>query len=245
MSHIIRLTVIVVVALTVISCNEKRNKKQANNNAQQTEQSHPTLKGVDFKAPEYLSQDLAMQDLGGRVKSMQNTFYVCNPSGLKVEDEMGDEVSLFEFDPQGVMTKGFASTDPKEAQPKLVRNQEGQIEHIEESDPYSGRTIMNSFTFNPNGTISTLSTNGEDFNCDTRYLYTDGVLSKMLSSERGEVCFDEESVYTVIETDSHGNWTKRFLQINTTFINMATGQPEKFETSYGMEERYIVYYNSL
>ena len=91
MSHIIRLTVIVVVALTVISCNEKRNKKQANNNAQQTEQSHPTLKGVDFKAPEYLSQDLAMQDLGGRVKSMQNTFYVCNPSGLKVEDEMGDE----------------------------------------------------------------------------------------------------------------------------------------------------------
>lgn len=235
-----RVIYITIAALSLTSCL----KKPAKTTTEQTSTPSAQAEAVDFKAPEYLSADLAMQDLGGKVKSMEYTAYACDEKGEIAPNEDGNDQSLFfNFDTDGNMTKGFAF-DQDDKGPKFFRNDKGQIEHTERMLPNLDFTYVNSFVYNERGNIISEEIKGYEFSGTTTNSYTDGVLTSATAVEAGEgTVYRTTSSFTVIEVDAQGNWTKRLCKSEIeSGPDDGSGKYDGHETSYGIEVRKILYY---
>ncbi|MCQ2288569.1 MAG: hypothetical protein MJZ74_05670 [Muribaculaceae bacterium] len=206
----------------------------------------PNVAQADYDAPKYLSKDLAMQDLGGQVKSMALTEYDGDQDGNIVKDSEMDDVEAtqyFDFDANGTMTRGFAfGTEDKGV--TFVRNAAGEIERTEANFADIGFTKVNTYTYNEDGTVATLKISGYEFEGTYNYTYKDGTLTAASITEAGEgTVYNISNTYKIMETDGHGNWTKRFSTNEVKSMpDDGSGNIQGTETIYRIEVRNIEYY---
>lgn len=235
---------IAVTALALASCTDKKNPASKTEQGEQpAQEATVTLNGIDFKAPEYLSPDLAMQDLGGRVKTMDYTAYECNPEGYRYED--AETISYnFGFNEQGMLTKGFAMSETDKGV-KVTRDKDGHITQTERTlAGATGIIYTHQYTYNDRGNIATEVEEAKESSTKTTNIYTDGVLtsSKVEAVAEGKK-YSTTNTLTILEADAHGNWTKR-LCASTIKIgpNDGSGRFDDSQMCYNIEERKIVYY---
>lgn len=228
----------IIAALPLCSCL----KKPSNETTSQKQVT--TIQEVDYKAPNYLSADLAMQELGGKVKSMEYRVYNCDANGNRIDDADSEEQAImFFFSADGFMTKGFVY-DKGEMGPKLIRNDKGQIDHTERMLIEYNFTYINSFEYNSDGTVAGEKIKAPEFECTTTNEYKDGVLVSATARESGEgMVYNTTSTFKVVGVDAHGNWVKRFC---TSTVKMGpddgSGTVTETETNHNIETRKIVYY---
>lgn len=242
MKHYIYITL---AALALVSCNNKKAKAPQEAPAGVEAQPSATV-AVDYKAPEYLSPDLAMQELGGQVRSMVFTALECDPNGNLPEGVEFDpeQAIFFEYDTNGKFTKGYAFSG-EEKGPKMIRDEKGRVIQLERLIAEMNFTYTNKFTYNDDGTLASDEVNGLEHTGKTVNTYTDGVLTSAVATGAGEgMVYKTKSDFKVIEVDGHGNWTKR-LSTNVTESGPddGTGKVTETSTSYGLEIRQITYYN--
>jgi len=231
---------IALAALALISCNKKKTTPKAE------ETPIPAVETtVDYKAPEYLSPDLAMQELGGQVRSMVFTALECDaqgnlPEGVGFDPEQG---IYFEYDTNGKFTKGYAFSGDDKG-PKMIRDEKGRVVQLERMIAEMNFTYINKFTYNDDGTLASDEVDGLEHKGKTVNTYTDGVLTSAVATGAGEgMTYTTKSTFKVIAVDAHGNWTKR-LSTNVTEQGPddGSGKVTETDTSYGLEMRQITYY---
>ena len=228
--------IIALSALVLASCNKKPQKQEQTSETAKTE---TTIQEVEYKAPEFLSPDLAMQDLAGHVKSMEYTVSECDEKGQVLPSE-GMSLFFF-FNEKGSITKGYVSTK-EEKGPKFIRNEQGQIKQTERMIAELNFTYINSFTYNPDGTVASEKVNGYEVSSQTTYTYDNGVLVSSIGEETGEgMTYKTRNTFKVLEVDSHGSWTKRMCTSDVTYTEQGNPNEEK-QTTYAIEERKIEYY---
>lgn len=229
---------IALAVITLASCNKKPEKADASAQAAPTADNTFVMKQVNYAAPKYRSADLAMQELGGRVKTMDYTAVACTISGDTVFfDNPGEGESIhFEFGENGQMTRGFMF-EGEEKGPELKRNSKGQIERTERLLPEMNYTYVNSFVYNDASNIASEEVQGLNFGGKTINHYNDGVLTSADAEQHGEgIAYTTHSTFKVVDVDNQGNWIKR-LCISETKSN--TGE---VTNESGIELRKIVYY---
>lgn len=235
MKKYIYLTTIATLALT--SCLKKESKETSQDQAN-------TIQEVEYKAPQYLSPDLAMQELGGKVKSMEYSVYNCDANGNRIDDDGSDaQALLFFFSADGTMTKGFVY-EKGEMGPKLIRNDKGQIDHTERMLIEYDFTYINSFEYNTDGTVAGEKIKAPEFSCTTKNEYKEGVLVGATAEERGEgTIYTTTSTFKVLGVDAQGNWVKRFCSSTIqSGPDDGSGTITETGTTHNIETRKIIYY---
>lgn len=231
-----------IAALAVASCNgPKESTPQV-----QTKQESPavSIDTIAFTAPEYLSPDLAMQELGGRVKSMEYTAYECDNNGQMLPEAVRDWAYIFQYDQNGKYTKAYAMS-PTDKGAQVTRDEKGfAVETTRMIANAEATNYVHKYTFTQVGNIATQEDSGDGYSGKTQYSYTDDVLKSSVVDEKGDnMVYHSENTFAVIAVDAHGNWTKRFC---TTLFQSGpddgSGKYTDSETIYSIEERKIVYY---
>ncbi|MCQ2288570.1 MAG: hypothetical protein MJZ74_05675 [Muribaculaceae bacterium] len=232
---------------TFTSCLKKPQK---NTDATATETSAEkkvkvSLTPVEYKAPTYLTKDLAMQDLGGQVKRMEYTALECDKDGNMTDDPNGEPITvLFIYDINGIMTKGYAQSEQDKGV-KLVRDKAtGLISQTERMVIELDFTYINKFEYNPDGTIAREEIIGKEFSGTTTNTYKDGVQVEATAVETGDgVTNSVHTTFTVIEVDRKGNWTKRLCTSEYKSVpDDGSAEGTDSGTAYGIECRKIEYY---
>ncbi len=234
-----KVLLVALLAASLSACNGRYNKNKENEN---DGKSFTHVKEVPFKAPDYLSKDLAMQDLGGQVKTMVYSVCTCDEYGNIIKEDASDYTLYFAYDVNGTMTKGFAQ-DKDDKGVKLVRGKDGTIERVEYLFVAQNMTYSNVYQYNPNGTIDKEHVDGTLIDGETRNVYQDNVLKEAYATTSGEgVTEDVHTTFMVIEVDKHGNWTKRFCYSASQYTDeQAPGEVNRAD-NYAIESRVITYY---
>lgn len=175
---------------------------------------------------QYLSSDLQLYDLYGPVASVQLSEY-----------------NTIHFDRQGRLMK----KDPEE---EIVRDKFGRII----VDDYLwgigvDSQYLSEYEYNNDGTIATISTDAWEYYQKEYFFYDPLDKLYMTVVEWSDLLISGVDVieYTILETDRHGNWTKRIVDkksIVTDFEESGheNGVREKHTTSE-IETRRITYYS--
>ncbi len=226
--------ILALAALALAACNKKPDK----NASKPAVQPKSAIEAVPYSAPQYLSADLAMQDLGGQVKSMTYSTAMCDPNGQLISDPDNEVTIYFDYDQQGNFTRAYALT-PDDKGYKITRDDKGRIKQLERHIDELNFTYVDQFTYNDNGTLATEQAQGYDNTSKTTYNYTDGVLTSadVRDEAQGEV-YTVHATYKVLSVDNHGNWVKRF----TTYCQTVTSPGIPADTAQAMEIRAIEYY---
>lgn len=173
----------------------------------------------DHMIDPYTMPDGKIFDLKGSVKRcVVSGFYsdeLGNPTGTKPEDE-----TTLEFGPDGKIAKHSEYE-------KFVRGDKGELLKMTWFCGDFGMDFEDQFTCNSDGfpiSEKMINLSGQDW----QYEYSqDNVLLKATSTATYEEGMEgkTETTYKILESDSHGNWTKRLL-------NVKDGQREMGASDY-------------
>ncbi len=163
----------------------------------------------------FLSPDLALYDLRGKVKSVKT----------------GDITISFTTDGKIKAMNG----NPISQIYKIKRDSKGRITHMEELETdYDGGHSGEVYTWAANNLVKTMSWYNPEGDVATSYYYDqNGYLSKKTRKGFAGDTVDEINTYKYLKTDNFGNWTMRI----ENSINNAYGGQNAIE-----ETREITYY---
>ncbi len=220
-----------------------------NSTATNQEQGQDSAIAQNAPAPsqaKYLSNDLAMQDLYGQVKSVTVKIVDCDSLGNATQENIryADEgATFFDYDKDGVFTRAYAFDYKKEGY-KLVRDHKGRVQQYEEYLEDYDYTFVHKFTYNDQGNILTEDYGTVDGKGSVKNTYAAGILASSYTETNfeGTLC-KTKTTYKVLETDKQGNWTRRLRTEDQDVAS--TEEPDKIvehSIMYFVEMRTITYY---
>lgn len=191
----------------------------------------------------FMSPDTKLNDLHGLVKKCVYRKSDCDKDGKPTEYAYWyEEVKVFDRD-------GFLDLKSKELNwrlndPKVERNDQKQITkvqwYVSDFDSY----VTEKYTYNERGLLATCKAEGVESSDLTEYEYDNDTLIKSTNHGSGEgSVFRNTAVYTILDTDDQGNWTRRISkQIFEDGPDDGSNTYGNAATSYVIEERTITYY---
>lgn len=229
----------------MMACGQKSDSAQGN--ADSTKVDAPAAEAVEEKVEEksvYLSPDLALNDLKGKVSKCIYKSTDCHENG-KVDDGSYWQTEVKVFDVDYMLQPNAKEADWRLNDPRLKRNDKGQIVTVSWFVSDFGCDISEEYTYNENGTLKTKKNNGIENAEEIVYTYkADGSLEKSVSKAAGEgMIYRTTSTYRVLESDENGNWTRRMqTQLCEDGPDNGSGVYENSAKLYLIETREISYY---
>lgn len=211
----------------LLSCNQTDTNVMLRKEVK-TESLDSTTLSVDIVP--FTSPDRQRLDVRGNVVKLvvhSADYYKTTSSYL--EQEWKKESYVFD-------KKGKAS--PKERGDKESRNEKGQLVRVENVLPDWGITTCNTYKYNADGFVDSIISKNLGYS-ETSFEYDSN--QNCISSKKKLVSEGTEEVsvvtYQILETDSIGNWTKRFAKM----VVNSDGDEDVQETDI-LEWREITYY---
>ncbi len=229
----------------LMACGQKSDSAQAN--ADSTKVDAPVSEVVEEKVEEksaYLSPDLALNDLKGKVSKCIYKSTNCRENG-SVDNDSYWETEVKVFDVDYMLLPNAKEAEWRLNDPRLKRNDKGQIVSVSWFVSDFGCDISEEYTYNENGTLKTKKNNGIESADETVYSYkADGSLEKSVCKSAGEgMIYRTTSTYRILESDENGNWTRRMqTQLCEDGPDNGSGVYENSAELYLIETREISYY---
>ncbi len=191
----------------------------------------------------FASPDLALFDLHGQVKTCAYSSNSCDKDG-NVKGNYDLEERNYVFDNDGFIDVKSKELSWRMNDPKLERNDSKQIKKASWYVSDFGCDVYEEYTYNKLGLVATADKTGIENVESIKYEYDADKLVKTVSESAGEgSVFRTVRTYKIMDEDSKGNWTRRFIKEEMEMGNDdGSGKYELLETNYLLEERNIVYY---
>ena len=232
------------IVMTAIALSACTGSTTTNNTetTQQPQQTTIQTTIVEQNAPSFLTQDLRMHNLFGKVKNFTTMVSDAdaqrNPIGTPYEDFL-----KLEYDADGHFVNKVSEVANKN---QIVERDGDKIIRTETPiEEFDGFPCKIHYTYNSNGFVTKMHCEGAEAISDWTYEYnTDGELIKARVSEAGEGMIAEtEITYTILERDAQKNWTKRFIEYKTKQgEDDGSGNLEQDEPRYELDTRSINYW---
>ncbi|MCQ2192215.1 MAG: hypothetical protein MJZ23_05050 [Paludibacteraceae bacterium] len=202
---------------------------QANNNS-------TTTTADSTSADAFFSADGRFLDVRGQVKSVTIKSTDCDAEGNTESDEWS--VQTFTFNKKGMLTGGFGPVT------RITRDSQGQIVKEERTVDNEGDVAWVDYAYNEQGLLESVTTHNEEWTGMKTYSYDKELncISSCEPSTDDELLVEETEEFEILDRDSHGNWTKRFITniIKNGKDNGHTNW-DTTDVTYGIEIREIVY----
>lgn len=203
----------------------------------QTTTQQPAKKTLPF-----LTQDLRMYNLFGKVKTFK-TIETITDANQKPQEEPSEDWFTLEYDTNG----HFVKTVSNWAEKSNIKSQDGDKITKTETPiaEFGDMPVIVEYEYDSNDLVKTTKVQGIEGKSSTEHTYNDdGELVKELEKASGEGTVSvTEKTYTILDRDANKNWTKRFVK--TTFKEGDDDGSGKFgpeETSYMLQTRTITYW---
>lgn len=201
-------------ALLLCSCNQssgsKSNEAENDSLAQNAETDVESDDNFNFA-----HSDAKLFELFGKVKSMTlKTYYDADEDGNVKDDDFGEpDRYYFKSDGELDMTKEIVW---RLQDPKIKRNSDGQIVKVSWYISEFDSNISNVYEYDKFGMVKTLESEGIESTSTTGYTYDENKnLASAVEESAGEgSIFHTDILYTITETDSHNNWTRRLIRFH-------------------------------
>ncbi len=202
--------------LTACSGNNSKTTDNANSEAQadakqQTSAEQPAAQQPAKKTPPFLTQDLRMHNLFGKVKNVKTTETDTDADQKPLGDPTEDWFKL-EYDADG----HFVNNVSENAQKGNIKQKDGDkiIRTETPIEDFGGIPVIVEYTYDADGLVKTKNIQGIESKSTVEYTYNDdGELVKESVKGSGEgSIFEDETTYTILERDANKNWTKRFAK---------------------------------
>lgn len=231
-----KLTLCAIAALALIACgNTEKPAPKADTTVVEVEE-------VVEETP--VAPDLAMQELTGPVKTMHIKTGSCDSKGKPDNDNFWIEYN-FVYTTEGKFDVKDKKFDWRLNNPKIKRNDEGQVEKVSWYISDYDFSIYEKYTYTRLGHIKTLEALGVESTATCNYNYdVDGMLISSYEESAGEgMIYQTNTTYKILESDKRGNWTKRLKKISSKTAEddgkYNYGSADNF---YEIELRTITYY---
>ncbi len=226
----------------LMACGKKSEQSSTNTDSLKVEAS-ATDDAEDKNA--YLSPDLALNDLKGKVSKVTLKQTGCNPEGKVMTDDSYWATTVKVFDVDNFLLPDAKETDWRLPNPRIKRNDKDQIVSVNWLVEDFDCDVSEEYTYNEDGTLKSMKMIGIESCDETTYTYNaDGSLQKSVSLGAGEgTIYRTTTIYRILETDAQGNWTRR-LQSQTCEDGPDNGSGEYIGSmeDYILEVREISYY---
>lgn len=177
------------------------------------------------------SADGRFFDVRGKVDRLVIRSTDCDTLGNPTIEDSNTKVYF--FDKHGVATRYEKYSDEK-----ITRDLKGRITKIERLvDGFKTRV---EYTYNKQDMVKSATTHSEDWSGVKIYNYNDQL--ELVSSEEESEDSREVETFTILDRDSHGNWTKRLVTTSSDSEPKEDGEEgEEDEETIGLEVREITY----
>lgn len=195
-------------------------------------------------ASAFLSPDLRLFELKGRVKLVTVESRSCNEKGEYGDDDYVMR-NVFVFREDGTLATDAKELDWRLASPKLTRNSDGSIRQVAWRVEEFGTDVTEKYVYDPNGFKTMCVESGVESVDTLHFCYDESgklLTSSSMGAGEGSV-FKSESSYTILEEDTKGNWTRRLSK--SSFMDAPDDGKYNFgneAVEYKLETREIVYY---
>lgn len=232
-----KLLIPVALCCALMACGgTKTNSESAGNNQ---EQAVASQESSATKSDPFTMVDGKQFDLKGKVKSCDIYEYNSSKDGEPQMEELVEERHL-EFDNgDGFFTK---NTDRDFWTPK--RNGMGQVRAYTSYIQEYQCDIYDSLFYNEAGFVEKRVFEGIESIGEFTYEYSGDILEKEVLESAGEgECCAMELFYTILDSDDHGNWTRRLVRTDSYDWEDGDEKPSTPDSfGYTVQIRKIVYY---
>ena len=233
--HILPALLLTAVISACGGSNTNNSQSSSNNNAKpQT--------AAEQQQPSFLTQDLRMYNLFGKVKTFK-TIKTVTDADQKPQGEPSEDWFTLEYDSDGHFVKDVSTwagkSNIKSVDGEKITRTETPIED------FGGIPVIVEYTYDTDGLVKTAKVQGIEGKSSTEYTYNaEGELVKEIETSSGEGMVSiKEMTYTIIDRDTNKNWTKRFVK--TTIKEGDDDGTDEFgsETpSFELQTRTITYW---
>ena len=192
----------------------------------------------------YLSPDLMMDELQGRVKMCTLKQASCNQDGEVDKTAYWMETTKV-YGQDGFLALQDKAMNWRLSDPKIERNDKQQVTKVSWYISDYNTDVQEVYTYYDNGMVKSCKSLGIENEDETQYFYdADRMLQKTLSHGAGEgTIFRTTTTYTILDTDEQGNWTRRILkQTIEDGPDDGRGSYENSIDEYSIQLRDIVYW---
>ncbi len=180
---------------------------------------------------QFESVDGRFLDVRGKVDRLVIKTTDCDTLGNPTVEDWN--IKVYFFDKHGVASRYEQYSDEK-----ITRDLKGRITKVERLiDGFKTRV---EYTYTKQNMVKTATTHSEGWSGVKVYNYNDQL--ELVSSVEESEGSKEEEVFTILDRDSHGNWTKRLVTTSSDSEPSEDGEEgEEDEETIGLEVREITY----
>ena len=235
-------------ALALFSCGGASTQQNQIVASQTTSQQVSTPKPK--KTEQFLTQDLRMHNLFGKVKTFKTVITDCdaNQKPLNPSEEPYDDYFSLQYDADGHFTGDITDMAINVSG---VKKREGD-KIIEASSPiedFPGMEISGVWTYNDDNLVQKYVAKGVESAAEYEYSYNDDceLLQTLERSSAEGQNYKIKISYQILKRDEQGNWTERFATFETETAGWDSnkqdyGEFQKEDTRYELQKRTITYY---
>lgn len=203
---------VLLVSAMLTACGGGSPKSASQDNAKpQTPTEQPAVQQPAKNTLPFLTQDLRMYNMFGKVKNFKTTF-TNTDAQQKPTEQPEEDWLLMEFDADG----HFVNRVSYWAEKSNIKQQDGDkiIKTETPIEEYGGMPVIVEYKYDSDGLVKSMHIKGIESVSDIEYTYNaDGELIKSIEKGSGEgSVFEIETTYTILERDTGKNWTKCFTK---------------------------------
>ena len=181
--------------------------------------------------------DMNLAEVRGPVRSLRLASYACDAHGNIINDSLTGNNRYFEFDNNGVMTKGQIDNIPGDKHPmRLHRNNKSQIEFVQVYLPAWDSWYDTQFSYDENHRVVAAEVHSPDgvSNVTFTYDHIGNVVTEKEVNIKGEP-YISVTRFRILLTDDYDNWIKALVTIDYNISGERTRE-------YRLDVREITYY---
>lgn len=181
--------------------------------------------------------DMNLAEVRGPVRSLRLASYACDAHGNIINDSLTWNNRYFEFDNNGVMTKGQVDNIPGDKHPmRLHRNNKSQIEFVQVYLPAWDSWYDTQFSYDENHRVVAAEVHSPDgvSNVTFTYDHIGNVVTEKEVNIKGEP-YISVTRFRILLTDDYDNWIKALVTIDYNISGERTRE-------YRLDVREITYY---
>jgi hypothetical protein len=240
---------------TLASCGGGSQQNQTATTETSTQQSATTdnqqpAAPKSKKTEQFLTQDLRMHNLFGKVKTFKTMITDCgaDQKPLNPSDKPYEDYFSLEYDADGHF-KGYITEMAINVSGVKKRDGDKIIEASSPIEDFAGVELSGIWTYNADNLVQKYVAKGLESEAEYEYTYNDDCeLTQTLerSSAEGQ-SYKVKTTYQILKRDEQGNWTERFATIESETADWDSdkqdfGAYQKDETRYELQQRTITYY---
>lgn len=249
----IYITLIAVATLASCGGGSQQNQNQTAAQGTETQQAAKPdnqQAAKPKKTEQFLTQDLRMHNLFGKVKTFKTMITDCgaDQKPLNPSDKPYEDYFSLEYDADGHF-KGYITEMAINVSGVKKRDGDKIIEASSPIEDFAGVELSGIWTYNADNLVQKYVAKGLESKAEYEYTYNDDCeLTQTLerSSAEGQ-SYKVKTTYQILKRDEQGNWTERFATIESETADWDSdkqdfGAYEKQETRYELQQRTITYY---